>query len=280
MIEDTAISARAIGQYQLSIATSLAIESLMGIHPEIKVSKPPINEFKELWVNVKTLFRNLMGSMHKDSAAQADRAELVEALWYECETIRAIIKEGTTRPTNVVFYVSDYKGMESKYKHAVLRRDNTDKAKDYTQTQNKVIERLLKEHPENFLTFDLKLKATQKVNTVILTHYPYDLFSRKEFLNLVLLESHTGALKTPDMWYTKYYEGKDIPFIPFREDLIQIFGDKEHFRPMDIKIKREVIELAQEKRWSAVTTTEKIKSNINDMKNPMSKAIIKDLLIS
>jgi hypothetical protein len=276
----TDIAARAIGQYPLSIATSLAFESLMGIHPEIKVTKAPLGDFNEVWVNIRTLFRNFMGSIERETASQIGPIDIAEALWEECENIRDLIRTEGREKIKVVLYVSEYKKMEEKYKFAVLRRDNTDRQKDYTLTQNKTITHMLKNHPEDIVVFERKLKSDRKIRTVILTHYAYDLLSTKEFSELTLLESYTGALKTKELWYTKYYNGKDIPFIPFREDMIQIFGDAEHFRPMDIKLKREIIDLATTKNWNAVTTTEKIKANVDTMHNHMSKDIIKRILVN
>lgn len=279
MIEDTAISARAVGQYQLSIATSLAIESLMGIHPEIVVKSLPLNHYKELWVNIRTLFRNLIGSLHKDAVYQVHPVELGDALIYEIDAIRHIIADGSRGKTKIVFYMSEYKDFEHKYPYASLRSDNTPKQHDYTNLQDKTLEVVIASEPEAFKVFKRKLKTTNKADAAIITHIAYDLLSRYQFHNLTLLESHTGVFKTPDMWYTKYYNGKDIPFMPFHEELLQVFGDSEHFRPMDIRLKRDLVELAKEFRWSSVTSIDRIKSNVASMKNPVSKETMKNILI-
>lgn len=278
MIDDTAISARAVGQYQLSIATSLAIESLMGIHPEIQVSTPPVEEYTELWVNLRTLFRNFMGALHKDAYTQVHPVEIGEALIYECDAIKNIVEGGSRNKTRVVFYMSKYKDFAIKYPHAELRSDTKPRQIDYTNLQDKSLQVVIASNPEGFLVFDRKLKTTVQRNTAIITHIAYDLLSRYQFHSLTLLESHTGAFKTPDMWYTKYYNGKEIPFIPFREPLLQVFGDSEHFRPLGIRLKRDVVELAKEFRWSSVTSIDRIKSNVETMRNPESKEIMQRIL--
>lgn len=281
MIEDTAISSRAIGQFPLSIATSLAFESLFGIYPEVPPVVPaPLLKYEELWINLSTLYRNFMGALHKDAVIQVHPIDIAEALMVEVDQIRRIIEDGNRGNTKVVIYFSHYKDLDKVYKHALIRSDNTDRQKDYTITHDKTIEYMLKSHPEAFVVFDRKIITQQQKKAVILTHYAYDLFSRYQFKDLTLLESHTGRFKKKDLWYTKYHNGKDLPFIPFREDMIQIFGDSEHFRPMDIRLKRDVIALAQSHGWSAVTTTDKIRLNVSGMPSGESKETIKSLLIS
>ena len=61
MITDL-MSSRTIGQFPLSIATSLAMEAAFGIYPDRPETKEPILKYDTLWVNVRTIFRNIMPS--------------------------------------------------------------------------------------------------------------------------------------------------------------------------------------------------------------------------
>ena len=66
---------RETGKIPVSIPTSLALEGLFGILdvPEgaPKSSDPiPATEIDEVWVNLRTLFRNLQGSLEAQSATQ------------------------------------------------------------------------------------------------------------------------------------------------------------------------------------------------------------------
>lgn len=274
MFEDI-IANRTIGQYPLSIATSLAVESAMGIHPEIVVNSPPIQRFEELWVNARTLFRNFMGSLPKDAMKALAAREIAEALVHEMEQISTIV------PVKVVFYVSNYAQMEQKYAPwGVTRRDTTDNQRIYTAVQTETLQELLKlKPPFEFHGFELKL-VTPRPNTkvLVLTHYPYDLLSHKNFGELTLLESHTGAIKGRTQWYTKYLNGKELPPMPFREDLIQVFGDAEHFRPGDPKLRKDLIELAKKYNWSAVSTYDKLIYGIEKLQNPYAVHVMKQIM--
>lgn len=283
------VEGRAIGQYPISIATSLAIESAFGIHPEIKVDKPPINDHDELWVNLRTLFRNLVGAIDKDALATVKSVELKTAMLGELQMIEQLVVEQTQGRVRVVYYISDYADIEKHYPYATVRRDNTPRQKEYTDLLKRVVTEMLKELPPNYVrTFSLKLvaRADQPMElnrmkaskVLILTHHPYDLLSYKNFGALTLLESHTGAVKDRSQWYTKYYQGKELSMIPFREDLIQIFGDNETFRTHDPKIRRDIIEIAKKYKWSSVTTYDKLKYGIDTMKNPFALAILHKIM--
>jgi hypothetical protein len=280
---DTGLATRAVGQFPISIATSLALEGAFGIHPDLPpVSTPPILKYSELWINVRTLFRNLMGSLDKDTHNSAIPSRLAEEILLEMDTIDAIVSEYSKSRTKVVYYFSNYNGIETKYKHAVPRLDNTDAQKTYTALQNSCMEYVLKESQlsSRVKGFDLKIKGDPGTLALILTSYAFDLIASKSFARLSLLESHTGKIKEKAQFYTKYYNGKDLANIPFREDLLTIFGDSSHFRPMALKLREEIIAVATKYSWTHVTTLDKIKYSINEIKNPYAKDLIRDILLS
>ena len=276
---NAAVAERAVGQFPLSIATSLAIESACGIHPEIPVNRPPILKYPTLWVNVRTLFRNFMGSLSREAGTSIVPQDIAEVVAEEMDHIDGIIAEYSNGRTRVQYYYSDYKGMDRKYKHAVLRMDSTPKQKEYTVIHNNAMELLMKNQGDRILVFELKLRPEGRPTALLLTHYAYDLISHNEFNGLTLLESHTGAIKERAQWYSKFYQGRELAMIPFREDFIQVFGDNEHFRPMDIRLRKDLVDIATKYQWSAVTTLDKIRYGINQMANPYYKEILKDLLV-
>lgn len=275
---------RAMGALPLSIATSLAIESACGIHPEIKVPKAPILGYQELWINLRTLFRNLLGSLDKEAYKRAMPNVLALALEEEMDQIRSIIKEYSNDRCEVVFYVSNYKDIERRYPHAVVRRDNTENQKSYTILLTATFQILLKRHeksPESMINvFDLKLhNAKGKKKAMIITHYAFDLLSHKAFEQLSLLESHTGKIKEQSQWYTKYYEGNKLSRFPFREDFVQIFGDSETFRPGDNNLRRDLMAIAEKYNWNALITHDKIVYGINQLSNPYYRDVMKEILV-
>ncbi len=277
------IADRAVGeQFPLSIATELAIESACGTHPDLKVRSAPILEFDEFWVNLRTIFRNFMGALDPDVARGVMPVHIAGALMEEMDIIELAIGNYSNGRCKVVFYLSNYKDMERHYRHARVRGDSTDKQKSYRATMNSTMENLLEMIPERIRGSDLHIgdKTTHNTVALILTNYAFDLLSNRSFKDLVLLESHTGHIKERAQWYTKYQNGKELSMMPFREDLLQVFGDSETFSPMDIKLRKSLIEIAVLKRWSATTTTDKIRASLKEMPNQFAAELVRQVLTS
>jgi len=270
---------RTTGQFPISVATSLAIEAALGIYPERPVDPAPILEYEELWVNLRTLFRNMHGAFEKGIADTVLPEAYAEGLNDEMVQIHDIITSKTNGMTKVVYYISDYADIDKKYPYAVTRRDNTPKQKLFTATLKDSIELLLKMHPEgNIRKVRLKLRPEHKTKAMIITHIAFDLVSNSDFKQLTLLESHTGAIKERAQWYTKYYEGKSLTMVPFREDFLQIFGDNEFFRPADKKLRQDILDIALKYRWNPSTTDEKIKYGVNQLKNPYALEVLRSIM--
>ena len=284
---EQAIAEREVGQYPLSVATSLALEGATGIHPDHdpKVKKAPLLEYGELWINLRTLFRNFMGALPKDVAGGVVPRQIDEALRDEMEQIKSIVKQFTHDRCKVVFYVSNYAGMKEKYPHAKIRspETGTDKQQEYMVIKNQTLEMMLKsleqQGGEDVRVFKLKLFPQQQAKTLIFTHFAYDLLSWKAFSSLDLLESNTGNVKKRPQWYTKYQNGRELSMIPFREDFIQVFGDSRTFFQMPIRIRKQVIDLATQYNWSAVTTDDKIRQNVSQLKDLETRRLLLEILV-
>jgi hypothetical protein len=284
-VSERHLSERTIGQLPLSVGTSLAIESALGIHPDIKVNAPPIRQYTEFWVNLKTLYRNMVGSLQADAMNQVLGVPVGEEIRHEMDRIDSMI--GDEYNVKVVYYACNYNHLQQKYPNARIRMDTTAKQKLYTKTMMDALQHLiLAEQPPAHLkiesrvrVFNTTLKPTVSVKTMILTHVPLDLCSAKHFGELTLLESHTGAIKEKAQWYTKYLQGKDLTRMPFREDLLQIFGDHEMFHPYPIEQRRELMEVAEKYKWTSLTTIDKLRYSIEQLKNPYFKAKLKAMLV-
>ena len=280
------IANRTVGQFPLSIGTSLAIESALGIHPEIIVKSPPLLKYDEFYINIRTLFRNIFGSLDRDNAFKATPRQLATALDEEMTMIEEIVKEKINSTVRVIYYYSNYNNLETIFKHSVIRMDNTEKQKLYTKIHNETIKILLDEHKEkknhNLLVYNLLVKPhTQSPKkTLILTNYLLDLLKHSEFGHLSLLESHTGTIKGMSQWYTKFYkiEGQDLSQIPLNSCLLTIFGDKETFSPFQMKTRLNVLEIAKKYKWSSVSTYDKINYGLITLQNPYEKEIILSML--
>lgn len=273
----SALSERVLGQYPLSIATSLAIEGAMGIHPDKpEQTKKLLPGYGVIWINLKTVFRNLYNAIDKERLQGVSTQDFIDAFTSEIDQLKHVISVETASRTDVVLYVSDYAGMGQKYRHAILRGDITGNQLAYTSAMIETLGGYIRAHPNTVKRYTLKILDVEARKALILTHYAYDLLA-KGFSNLSLLESHTGTIKDKYMWYTKYLNGKELSSIPFREDMLQVFGDNEHFRPMPIKARRQVLDIASKYNWSQVTTTDKVKYGISQIADPYLRDILRDL---
>jgi hypothetical protein len=113
--------------------------------------------------------------------------------------------------------------------------------------------------------------------TLLMSHYPVDLLQRYRFMSLAHLESHTGAVKTPLMWNTKLVNGKETPYLPFDKMTLQMFGDGIAFTPMPAKIRKRVLELAVEYKWTPATTKDLVIHSAEAGKDPALVMLLKDL---
>jgi hypothetical protein len=261
---------RVMGKYPLSIATSLAIEGAIGEHEEHPTGKNELILYDQIWVNIKTIFRNLYNSVDRELVETVPHVTLYEQVEVEADQFQRVIDSETKGQMKVVFYVSDYAGMERAYPHSHLRGDTTVLQKTYTSAMIGSLAPYVRNHQEDLKTFKLKITGSSDGKSMLLTHYPLDLIC-KGFRELVLLESHTGTVKHKHQWYTKYLNGSTIPTIPFNEQFIQVFGDKEHFRPTSINIRKAVLDLATQYNWSQVTTRDKLVYDIGLLKDHFLK---------
>jgi len=267
------------GQFAVNIPTSLALESLIGIHPERTWDSPPHLKYDQIWVNLKTLVRNIMSSFPKDVVDSVRPNFLTELIQDEWNAVKGVIYDHTK--LEPVLYMSNYADLERRYnkQHALVRRDNTEKQKEMTDRTNKAIASALKEWTKDDIRiFKTDVEGDKDRNAIMMTHLPYDLVHHNTFGDLDLLESHTGMIKNRSLWYTKFLGGKDLAMIPFTLYFLRIFGDKEMFAPMDIKLRKELIELGTKFKWNALTTDSRVRTNIEYLQNPYYKAILRDII--
>lgn len=257
-------SERMVGAYPLSIATSLAIEGIMGVHPDTPIGKHSLGDFKNLWVNLKTLYRNFYNANDReiiDSISVDDQAVYFSQ---EMEQLRKVVQSESAGETGVKFYLPNYDKVAKRYRHALMRTDSTPKQLAYASAMVGTINQILDHHKDDITIVSDVLVDPRQEKALMLSHYPLDLTTRA-FQSLALLESHTGVVKTRELWYTKYYNGKELTSMPFMASLLTIFGDNDMFRPMPIQYRRALIGLAEKYRWSFATTKDKIFYGLNTL---------------
>ena len=271
------IHARAISAFPISIATSLAMESLF--KPQLTPYDPDrqipnivdVTKYSEIWINAQTLFRNMVGAMNKEALMQTSETEFRDAILQEMEVINSLFQiegQGLCKPR---YYYCDYKHLYTKTDKAIRFREDKTEGQKFLRYKLDVTMELLNKYTEDLRKFDSEVLPSSRSTSMILTHIPYDLLSSKRFTKLDLLESNTGRLKPRNMWYSKYYPigDADMSIFPFTRKLLLVFGDKAQIQPSDMKLRKLIHEIAVKRKWTPATTSEKIKFDFElDIKEP------------
>lgn len=276
-----AITDREKGALPISIGTSLAIEGALGIYPEVegkplpyRGDNPPVVQVDAIWVNVRTLFRNLINAVDKDLRGQLEPSDLAIALTNEMAAVEAAINHGSKGGCSVVFYLCTFMSINRRFPYANHRNPNTEGQKYLWVLEEATLKELMESNPPvDFRVYDIDFEQGQQ-SALIITHYPVDLLNRYCFKRLALLESHTGVVKSPLAWHTKLHGGNELFMIPFDRMTLQVFGDGISFKPAPIKIRRHLIELATKYNWTAATTKAYIEKSVKDEREPVFEAYL------
>lgn len=277
----TPVQLRERGHTPCSIGTSLALESLGGFG-EYPSKEPSIQHYNALWINLRTLFRNLYQAIPTVERSNVSVDELCDGLVEDIEVVRSTIDHIAINPINVVFYYVHFTHLEKEFPLGLLKTTYT-KIQSIERALEKDTLAIVKTLPvfhtrDDLLEFSVYL-TRRDGKTAILTHYPIDLLSRHRFQSLTLLESHTGALKTPAQWYTKLTGGQRCHRLPFNRLSLQLFGDQNLlFSGYKPKLKKMLLELAEQEHWTPVTTKEKIHHSLKSMKDRAVAQFFEQLL--
>ena len=74
------VNERERGQLPLSIGTSLAFESMLNTSEIIKHDKPLYVGNGKVWINIKTLYRNIYGSVHRENIDRTSDSQFADAM--------------------------------------------------------------------------------------------------------------------------------------------------------------------------------------------------------
>lgn len=265
------LNERHLGQLPLSIATSIAFESLLNMEPSENASEyvrrpeggnPPIESFKTIWINLRTLLRNIDGAIDKDAERSASPLDYYHVLLAEISTIDGIIKNSYPE-VKIMYFAKTYDSLTKIWKQALFRDVTAPKLKIFSVIERNVL---------NFISEDIKKNVLNKDNFILadcylhiendsalFSHFPVDLILRKGGKFKALVESHTGAIKEKKDWNTKLRDGKKYPRIPFDAAMIQIFGDSQNMLSPQTKAIREKLSAMSEKyNWHPLTTKDRI----------------------
>ena len=267
---------REVGGLPLSISTSMAIESCLGTIEGGNSASPPVAKYNGLWINIRTMFRNMTGAIPTDFRVQVPPTDYAMALQNEMDTIRAAVTQVTKGLTKVVFYLPSYKSLKRKFPHAQWTAVNTPRQIHDLHSETTTLELLRSQvTTEELIDIDVDLVDSGKT-ALVLTSYPVDLLSRYNFASMVLLESHTGSIKPPVLWYTKLRNGRELKVIPFDKMTLQVFGDNSLFKPVPIKIRRHLIDVGIKAKWTPNTTKAYVLKTIAAERDPVLETFIKE----
>ena len=275
------LSERTVSAFPVSIGTSLALESVSDkggkpYDPDRKIPQMlDLNLWDQFWINISTLFRNLVGALPQVDTKRLDPEECKSALLTEMDIIEALVREESST-CQVIWYASNYTRLLTLSSKAMLRLPSTEKQKSYTKLHNSVLQ-LIINHRETeqrpIRVFANKIVPANRVKALILTHMPYDLVNFSKFRELDLLESHTGVLKPRSDWYTKLYDSDELVAIPFSERTLKFFGDHQLFRPFPKKARKQIIDLAKECHWLWSTTDSKVLADAKRLKDHLVRQV-------
>lgn len=263
----------------LSIATGLAIEAACGVHPEIQVDKAPVLDVQRILINLRTMVRNIHGSVPTEIKTILTTEAVFSVLVEEMQILEAAITKASQGTCIVSFYCCSYSALRRRFPSAAVRDKRSDLQTQYQDLEEAVLKQFRAfggSHDVRYWDLDFTGRFE---DTFIMTHLPVDLLNKDKFTRLRLLESHTGTIKDYPQWNTKLTKGKELTRIPFNRVTMQVFGDNgNQFFPMTRHLRELVVKLAEDKAWKTVTTMDKIKFDISSVKEMDSRMVLLSLL--
>lgn len=269
---------RELGEFGLSIATDLAVAGSMGMHPDNPLPKRPVDDYEEVWFNLATLVRNAFEAYSTEDKRRLDSQHVIDDVSEEIRAIPSIYRQVLPDDKQVVVrvYYNNYEKVGRELTRAFARTMKTELQKITFAIMQDAIKGVIENFPEEIDQYAFTLKGNHG-KVLLSTHQPVDLLSKKHFRTLGLLESHTGKVKDSSLWYTKFGKDPDLKRIPFDKAMIQIFGDGNNLLSMyPVKVRRKIIEISKDKRWTHMTTREKVVSNIRSAKETELMLLIND----
>lgn len=277
---------RAVSAFPLSIGTSLAFESVFPpsqapYDPKREIpNRVDLSKYQTCWVNLTTLFRNLVSAITREGFEKATPAELAATIEEEFGVIQSLFQTEGQGHCQVKLYYSTYEKLLTKrVPGLVFRLPHTEVQKFYHEKLEKMI-KILEKHTDSIVKFNDAIVPTTHEHAFALTHQPYDLVDYKKFAHLDLLESNTGVLKPRARWNSKYYpmSGQSFVHLPFHKKLLLIMGDKVLVRPAPAILRKQILETSLKRNWTPMTTEAKIVMDLGlDVKDPYMMAVINSI---
>lgn len=265
----------------MSVPTALAVERACGVHPEIKDPSPPIHAYRMILINVKTMIRNLHSSIEPDGLKRPDYDDLLSGLVEDMRITESAIIDASKGSSQVQFYLPTYHSIKRQFPRAKLKLPSTEKQRQYADFEKNMVLGFKKQIRQGI---PLEVESTDMgpegryPKSLVVTHYPVDLLQRSRFTEMMLLESHTGKMKGSGQWNSKLTGSKGMERIPFTKFTLQLFGDATHFLSMPHKYKKEVLQIAEQERWTSTTSKERMLQGIKKISDAEVRGRILELM--
>lgn len=268
---------RRIGFYPISIATSLALEGAMhtGEYDDPSAKDFPLRG-KVLFVNMRTLYRNVYNAFGSTDHPYLKTDTIIEALSEDMTGIVDAVKRGEPE-CEVKFYYCTYKSLNKILGELNYYNRGSDDPKDNSTAKQKhyrelevsmfeALEEAKEDLPSSIILEEFDFYLESKKPTVLLTHLPTDLLSEDKMPSCLLLESHTGKVKGRNEWASKLY-GKPKN-IPFSKMTLSVFGDGQIIAPQPPKFRKKLLELGAKFRWDHRTSDVRLIEAVKSAKEP------------
>lgn len=260
---------RTVSSFGVSIGTGLMLESIFQPTAERYDVTREIPLFLEIdkyeihIYNIYTLLRNIYSSFVDRKAKIADDVVL-GILRDEIYIISSLYESTKCTP---VLITPNYDNL--------IKKLSVDKDTHITKGYIEYREYSAILKSKKFVTKDMEsislkegyLLPETNNEFLITTHIAADLLNVKQCKNIMLLESHTGALKNRYEFYTKYYPiGKrDLSVFPFCIELLKILGDRSLVKMDKISVRVDLYGIAVSNKWSPRTTHAGVKQGLNKL---------------
>lgn len=267
---------REVGQFPISIGTSLALEGLLGIHPNQPKNVLDNKSITTIFINIRTLVRNLFSAIETKRQAESEPIDALLVLRQEMETISVVLQQAGLK-AKVQYYITGSDVIKWVIPKAKFKEPKTPKqiiTDIFEKTVAIDVLPLLRDAGIDYLELN---KAPERTlgTTVILTHHCFELLWKSQFDRLLLLESNTGRIKPYNLWYTKLNGIKDTA-IPFTSFTLLVFGDNIQVESQPKRIRDQLRLLMEERKWTPVTSRDKIYHDLSKHALPELKALFVD----
>lgn len=280
----SAVFMREMGELPISIGTSFSLQGLYNTHPDKKPEKTlPASKGDVLYINVRTLLRNIFNATESDKVTNVKVRDYVTAIKDEIKDINSFM-ENQEHKLKLYFYLPTYASLAKEFGRAAeLRMPSTELQKQKLEIEKQVFsileqeQKALEEDRRYINVIDMEIKAPERERAFILTHLPVDLLYIKGFSNVLLLESHTGKVKSENEWYTKFHvDGNER--IPFNKATLSFFGDSGGmFKAQNHKARKAIQSIADKYKWTYQTTKDKMLLNLKLGGQGVIEQVIKEM---